>query len=58
MYKRQVEEIGELIGYPLVMKIVSPDIIHKSEAGVVKVGIKDGQSAKKAYRENIIFSII
>ena len=49
----EVEEIGELIGYPLVMKIVSPDIIHKSEAGGVKVGIKDGQSAKKAYREII-----
>ena len=49
----EVEEIGELIGYPLVMKIVSPDIIHKSEAGGVKVGIKDGQSAKKAYRDII-----
>ena len=31
------------------MKIVSPNIIHKSGAGGVKLGIKDGQSARKAY---------
>ena len=49
----EAEEIAELIGYPLVMKIVSPDIIHKSEAGGVKVGIKDRPSARKAYREII-----
>jgi acetyl-CoA synthetase (ADP-forming) len=47
----EVEEIGELIGYPLVMKIVSPDIIHKSEAGGVKVGIENEQSAKEAYQK-------
>src|SRR5690349_20283600 len=28
------------IGYPVVMKIASPDIIHKSDAGGVKVGVK------------------
>jgi acetyltransferase len=28
------------IGYPVVMKIVSPDIIHKSDVGGVKVGLK------------------
>ena len=49
----EVEGIAELIGYPLVMKIVSPDIIHKSEAGGVKVGIEDGLSARRAYRDII-----
>ena len=49
----EVEEIGELIGYPLVMKIVSPDIIHKSDAGGVKMEIEDGQSARKDYRDII-----
>ena len=38
------------IGYPLVMKIVSPDIIHKSDAGGVKVGIKTGDELKNSFR--------
>jgi 4-hydroxybutyryl-CoA synthetase (ADP-forming) len=38
------------IGYPLVMKIVSPDIIHKSDAGGVKVGIKTDDELKNSFR--------
>ena len=38
------------IGYPVVMKIVSPDIIHKSDAGGVKVNIKDDAGVRDAYR--------
>ncbi|HJJ36885.1 MAG TPA: acetate--CoA ligase family protein, partial [Methanocorpusculum sp.] len=37
------------IGYPVVMKIVSPQIIHKSDAGGVVVGIKDAVEAKDAF---------
>jgi 4-hydroxybutyryl-CoA synthetase (ADP-forming) len=37
------------IGYPLVMKIVSSDIIHKSDAGGVKVGIKADDELKKSF---------
>ncbi len=37
------------IGYPVVMKIVSPDILHKSDAGGVKVNIKDEAAAREAY---------
>lgn len=37
------------IGYPVVMKIVSPDILHKSDAGGVKVNIKDESAAREAY---------
>ncbi len=33
------------------MKIVSPDILHKSDAGGVKVNIKDEASARAAYQE-------
>ena len=43
--EEKIKKLTESIGYPLVMKIVSPDIIHKSEAGGVKVGIKDELSA-------------
>ncbi|MBE43573.1 MAG: acyl-CoA synthetase [Thaumarchaeota archaeon] len=40
------------IGYPLVMKIVSPDIIHKSDAGGVKVNIEKEQ-VRNAYNSII-----
>jgi acetyltransferase len=37
------------IGYPVVMKIVSPQIIHKSDAGGVKVNIKDEAGVRAAF---------
>ncbi len=41
--------LGNKIGYPTVMKIVSPDILHKSDAGGVKVNIKSDAEAREAY---------
>ncbi len=41
---------AEEIGYPVVLKIVSPDIIHKSDVGGVIVGIKDAKGVKEAYK--------
>jgi acetyltransferase len=38
------------VGYPVVMKIVSPDILHKSDAGGVKVNIKDENGVREAFR--------
>ena len=37
-------------GYPVVLKIVSPDILHKSDAGGVKVNIKDEAGVRDAYQ--------
>lgn len=34
---------ADSIGYPVVMKIASPDILHKSDCGGVKVGLKNSQ---------------
>src|SRR5215472_7079732 len=42
--------VGE-IGFPLVMKIVSADILHKTEAGGVIVGVKSSDDALQAYEE-------
>lgn len=40
---------AEEIGFPVVMKIVSPDIGHKTEAGGVKLNIKSGAEAEAAF---------
>ena len=55
LIKRESEIIGlaKEINFPIVMKIVSPDIIHKTDAGGVKVGIKDEKEAELAYQEII-----
>lgn len=37
------------IGFPVVMKIVSPQILHKSDAGGVKVNIKDEAGVRATY---------
>ncbi len=39
--------LANKVGYPIVMKIVSPDILHKSDAGGVKVNIKDDASTRE-----------
>src|SRR6185295_13372588 len=41
------------MGFPVVMKIVSPDILHKTEAGGVVVGVKSADEATKAYEQII-----
>ncbi|WP_425365006.1 acetate--CoA ligase family protein [Jiella endophytica] len=37
------------MGFPVVMKIVSPDILHKTEAGGVVVGVKSEEEARASY---------
>lgn len=44
------EQLAIAMGFPVVMKIVSPDILHKTEAGGVVVGIPNAQEASKAYQ--------
>ncbi len=41
------------IGYPVVLKIVSPDIIHKSDAGGVIVNLKNPAEVTNAYKKII-----
>ena len=42
-------EFAEKVGYPVVLKIVSQDIIHKSDAGGVKVNLKNKEEVEVAY---------
>ena len=46
----QAVEQAKKIGFPVVLKVVSPDIIHKSDAGGVKVNIKNEQGVRTAYQ--------
>jgi acyl-CoA synthetase (NDP forming) len=41
--------IAQKIGFPVVLKVVSPDIIHKSDSGGVVTGLGDSESVRKAY---------
>ena len=49
--EKEATELAEKIGFPVVLKIVSPDIIHKSDAGGVKVNLKNAAEVKIAYRK-------
>jgi acetyl coenzyme A synthetase (ADP forming)-like protein len=42
-------KLAQGMGFPVVMKIVSPDILHKTEAGGVVVGVRSAEEAEKAY---------
>ncbi|MCG3223871.1 MAG: acetate--CoA ligase family protein [Candidatus Heimdallarchaeota archaeon] len=42
------------VGYPIVLKVISEDVIHKSDSGGVKVGIKSDDELSKSYQEMMI----
>ena len=45
----EAAKIATDMGFPVVMKIVSPDILHKTEAGGVMVGVKNAADVEKNY---------
>jgi acetate---CoA ligase (ADP-forming) len=42
---------AQRLGYPVVLKVDSPDILHKTEAGVVRLGLRDAEQVRAAYAE-------
>jgi len=44
-------EAGNAMGYPLAMKVVSPDIIHKSDAGGIKLNLNSHEDIKTAFNQ-------
>ena len=46
----QAVELAERMGFPVVLKIVSPDILHKTEAGGVLVGLTDAAQVAHGFR--------
>ncbi len=47
----QAVEAAQNIGFPVVLKIASPDILHKFDYGGVKLNINNKSEVRKAYRE-------
>jgi len=45
----QAVNIAQQLGFPVVLKIWSPDILHKSDVGGVKVGLNSKQDVKDAF---------
>jgi len=46
-------EIANRIGYPVVLKVISPQIIHKTDANVLKLGVKTESELVNCYHEII-----
>ena len=47
-------ELAKKIGFPVVLKVLSPDIIHKSDVGGVKLGLTSEDEVKSGYDELIV----
>jgi acetyl-CoA synthetase (ADP-forming) len=48
--EKEAAKIAQEIGFPVVAKIVSPEIIHKSDAGGVKIDLKTTEDVEAAYK--------
>jgi acyl-CoA synthetase (NDP forming) len=49
--KEQAVAISQQLGFPVVLKIVSADVLHKTDAGGVKLGLKTAGQVGKAWDE-------
>jgi len=49
--EEEAVRFANTIGFPTVLKIVSPDIIHKSDVGGVIIGLKNPDEVRSAYNQ-------
>ncbi len=49
--RKEAISISKEIGFPVVLKIASPDIVHKNDVGGVKLGLRTASQVGKAYGE-------
>jgi len=55
--REEAISISKQFGFPVVLKIASPDIVHKSDAGGVQLGLRTSKQVGKAY-DDILRAII
>jgi acyl-CoA synthetase (NDP forming) len=51
--KKEAISMSKKMGFPVVLKISSPDVVHKSDSGGVKLGLANATQVGKAYSEII-----
>jgi acetyltransferase len=49
--EERAAELAEEVGFPVVLKVLSRDITHKSDAQGVRVGLRDREEVKRAWRD-------
>lgn len=49
--EKEVISKSRKLGFPVVLKVLSPRIVHKTEKGAVKTDIRNEKELKKAFRE-------
>ncbi len=47
----EATEFSQKIGYPVVLKVLSPEVVHKSDLGGVKLNLKNAAEVELAYKE-------
>ncbi len=47
----EAEHIAAKIGFPIAMKLMSPDVLHKSDIGAVIINIRSAEAARQAFDE-------
>ncbi len=49
--REEAISISRKLGFPVALKVASPDIVHKSDAGGVKLGLENAREVGKAYAD-------
>jgi acetate---CoA ligase (ADP-forming) len=47
----EVRSLAKGMGGPVALKLSSPDLLHKTEAGVIRLGVKSSEEAESAFEE-------
>jgi acyl-CoA synthetase (NDP forming) len=49
--RAEARRVADEVGYPLVLKLVSPDVAHKTEYGLIRLGLQDADAVATAFTE-------